>query len=79
MEVYRNETREIQNCYLGLQITLADCIVALDAALARFIPRLHHDELDALKAQLLANHELVIAEVERRTIALAEPPTTLPQ
>lgn len=65
MEVYKNETREILNRFLDFQLKLPECIAALDAALSRLIPRLHPDELDALRAQMSANHEIVITEVER--------------
>ena len=45
--------------------TMGEVTAALDAALSRLIPRLHPDELDALRAQMSANHEIVITEVER--------------
>ena len=35
VEAYRGETREVIECYLDHQITLSECVFALDEALAR--------------------------------------------
>ncbi len=68
MEIYKNDAREILERFLNFQLSSPDCIAALDAALARFIPRLRCEELDALKAQLIENHEIMGKELERRAL-----------
>ena len=66
MEEYKNETREVVNRFLRHQLSFPECIAALDAALAKFIPRMPTDQLDALRAVMLANNEVVMKEMERR-------------
>jgi hypothetical protein len=66
MEVYKRETQEVIKRFLGHRLSFPDCIAALDAALARFIPRLTDEQLDALRALMLANNEIVMKEMERR-------------
>jgi hypothetical protein len=67
MEAFKSETRSVVNRFLLRQLSFPNCIAALDAALARFIPRLDPDELDALRSVMLANNEKVMQEMERRT------------
>ena len=66
MKVYKRDTHEIVNQFLGHRIGFADCIAALDAALAGFIPRMRPEDLPALRALLLSNNEIVMKEMERR-------------
>jgi hypothetical protein len=66
MEVYRRETKRVVNRFLHRQLSFANCIASLDAALARLIPRLRSKDLDALRAVMLANNERVMKEMERR-------------
>ena len=66
MEVYKSETREVVKRFLDHKLSFPNCIAALDAALARFIPRMHREELPALRAVMLANNEKVMKEMERR-------------
>ena len=66
MEEYKSETRRVVNRFLLRQLSFPNCISALDAALARFIPRLHPDEMEALRAVMLANNEMVMKEMARR-------------
>jgi hypothetical protein len=66
MEVYKSETREVVKRFLDHKLSFPDCIAALDAALARLIPRMHREELPALRAVMLANNERVMKEMERR-------------
>ena len=66
MEEYRRETREVIERFLDRRLSFADCIAALDAALAGFIPRLTGEQLAPLRALLLANNETVMMEMERR-------------
>ena len=66
MEACKRGTQEVINRFLGNRLSFPDCIAALDAALARFIPRLTDEQLDALRAVMLANNEIVMKEMERR-------------
>jgi hypothetical protein len=66
MEVYKSETREVLNRFLGHRLSFPACIAALDAALAGLLPRLHADELPALRELMMANNDIVMKEMERR-------------
>jgi len=66
MEVYKSETREVLDRFLGRRLSFPACIAALDAALAGLLPRLRPDELPALRELMLANNEVVMKEMERR-------------
>jgi len=66
MEVYKSETREVLDRFLGHRLTFPACIAALDAALAGLLPRLRPDELPALRELMLANNDVVMKEMERR-------------
>ena len=66
MEAYKSETQKVIKLFLAHRISFPDCIAALDAALARFIPKMHREELPALRALMLANNERVMKEMERR-------------
>jgi hypothetical protein len=66
VEVYKAETEEIIRRFLARRLSFPDCIAALDAALAGLVPRLRHEDLDALRSLMLANNEIVMKEMERR-------------
>lgn len=70
MKVYRSETQRVMAAFLRYQLSFANCISALDAALARLIPRLDQGQypaqMIALRAVMLANNEIVMKEMERR-------------
>jgi hypothetical protein len=66
VEVYKRETREIVRRFLRSQTAFADCITRLDAALVRFIPRMKQEQLDELRAVMLANNEAVMNEMGHR-------------
>jgi hypothetical protein len=66
MEVYKRETQEVLKCFLANKLSFPDCIAALDAALADFIPRLQGGQLPALRALMLANNDIVMKEMEMR-------------
>ncbi len=68
MKVYKRETREIIRRFLIHQISFTSCISRLDAALVRFIPRMHPEDLDELRAAMLANNERVMEEMEKRPL-----------
>ena len=66
MEVYKRETQEIVNRFLGHRLTFPGCIAALDAALAGLVPKLKPDQLPELRAVMLANNASVMTEMEKR-------------
>jgi len=66
MEVYKAETRRVIRRFLSHRLGFANTIAGLDAALARVIPRLKPGQLDELRAIMLANNEMVMAEMHRR-------------
>jgi len=66
VEVYRRETREIVRRFLSRQLSFPNAISALDAALAGLIPRLNPEQLDELRAIMLANNEIVMEEMQKR-------------
>ena len=67
MEVYKSETKEVLNRFLGRRLSFPACIAALDAALAGLLPRLRSEELPALRELVLANNAIVMNEMERRS------------
>jgi hypothetical protein len=69
MELFKSETRRVVQRFLLRQLRFANCISSLDAALARLIPRLRPEDLDALRAAMLDNNETVMKEMERRAAA----------
>jgi hypothetical protein len=66
MEVYRSETKEIIRRFLIHQLSFPNCIATLDAALADLISRLPPEGPAAVRKVMLANNEIVMAEMERR-------------
>ena len=66
MEVYKTETRKVIKRFLHHQLSFRGCIHGLDAALSRFIPRMHAEDLPALRSLMSANNETVMKEMERR-------------
>ncbi|MBZ5635178.1 MAG: hypothetical protein LAO55_18805 [Acidobacteriia bacterium] len=68
MKVYKRETTRAVNRLLHRELSFPDCISTLDAALARFIPRMKPEHLDELRAVMLANNETVMKEMERRPL-----------
>ena len=66
MEAYEATTRDVIARFLDHKLGFADCIAALDAALADLIPRLTTEQLSHLRAVMLANNEIVMKEMERR-------------
>jgi hypothetical protein len=69
VEVYKSETREVINRFLAGRLSFPNCIAALDAALAGVLPKLTAEQLDPLRALMLANNEIVMKEMERRASA----------
>ena len=66
MEIYERETQEVIKRFLDRRLSFPECIAALDAALAGLIPTLTGEQLDHLRAVMLANNGIVMKEVERR-------------
>jgi len=67
VEVYRQETREIVRRFRSHQLSFPNCIAALDAALAGLLPRLRPEQLDGVRAEMLANNATVMEEMARRS------------
>jgi len=68
VEVYKRETRDIVNRFIIHELSFPNCIAALDAALASFLPRLKPKELDELRTVMLANNGRVMTEMETRPL-----------
>lgn len=66
METYKTETRKVIKRFLHFHVSFGGCVHALDAALSRLIPRMHPEDLPALRALMLANNEIMMKEMERR-------------
>ena len=66
MEVFKSETLEVIKRYRSRRLTFPECIAALDAAVAGFMPRLTSDEIPPLRALMAANYETVMKERARR-------------
>jgi hypothetical protein len=69
MDVYKRETEEIIKRFLERRLNFAECVAALDAALAGLIPTLDGEEIPRLRTIMLANNEIVMQEMERRGAA----------
>jgi hypothetical protein len=67
MEVYERETNEILKRFLERRLNFAECIAALDAALAGLVPTLTGEQIPRVRAVMLANNEIVMKEMERRS------------
>ena len=67
MEVYKAETAAILKRYRAGQTTHKGCIAALNAAVAKLVPRLKAEQVESLRALYKANNEAVAREVKRRT------------
>jgi hypothetical protein len=66
VKAYKRETRSLVARFKLHRMSFPKCISALDAALARFIPRMKPDDIDELRAVMLANNEAVMKEVGER-------------
>ena len=66
MQVYERRTEEVISLFLNRSISFPECIAALDATLAAFMPRMTHDQIDHVRVVMLANNEIVVKEMERR-------------
>lgn len=67
MEAYEHRTKEIIALFLNHKITFPECIAALDAALTAFVPELKGEQLERLRIVMLANNEIVMKEMARRS------------
>jgi len=68
VEVYKRETREIIRRFLSRQLSFPNSIAALDAALAGLMPRLQPEQIDEVRAVMLANNDIVMTEMQRRSL-----------
>jgi hypothetical protein len=75
MEVYKNECREIVCRFIAKRLSFAECIAALDAALAGFLPNMTGDQLPELRIEMLSNNAFVMREMELRGSPRSTRPT----
>ena len=66
MNKYQSETQQVVARFIRRQLSFPNCIASLDAALAKLIPSLQPEDLDTLRAVMLANNDRVMKEMERR-------------
>jgi len=66
MNVFKRETKEVVDSFLLHQISFAECLIALDDALARLMRRSPKENSSVLRDLMLANNALVMREMERR-------------
>lgn len=66
IETYKRETQKTIKRFMAHKLSFPDCIAALDAALAEFVPGMAADQLEELHTCMLANNEIVMREMERR-------------
>jgi len=58
VETYRLLTRQVIDRFLDHRLSFPDCIAALDAALADFMSRFNPEQLDSIRALMLANNDI---------------------
>ena len=73
MEVYKKETEEIVRRFMKRQLNFPDCVAALDAALARLLPKLKPAQHDEVRAVMLTNNDKVMDEMARRDMLKRRP------
>ena len=66
MEVYKSETKEIIRRFLARNLSFQRCIAHLDSARADVLSRLKPEQLDEVRALMLANNARVMEEMSRR-------------
>ena len=66
MQIYESEATEIVKRFLRHRLDFPHCVAALDAALARFTPRMTDEQVGRLRIVMLANNEIIMKEMERR-------------
>jgi hypothetical protein len=71
VDEYKAETRLIIRRFLRKRIGFAACILELETALANFLPKLGDDQMEALRAHLLSDNDVVMGEMAKRA-ALAQ-------
>jgi hypothetical protein len=76
VEVFKQETREIIRRFRGHKLSATRCIALLDDAFLDFSSRATADQIEQLRAIVLANNEIVMAEMERRSALAQREPST---
>jgi hypothetical protein len=66
MEAYERETQAVIGRFLRHELSFPECIAALDATLADFMPRMTGEQIARVRVVMLANNEIVVKEMERR-------------
>lgn len=69
MDVFKRETKKIVGCFLLHQISFAECLIALDDALASLMRRDPEENSSALRELMFANNAQVMREMERRGVS----------
>jgi len=67
LEVFKRETHDIVGRFLSHQLSFPDCVTALHSALAQLLPTLERDQFDEVRVILLANNDVVMDEMARRS------------
>ena len=75
VEVYKSETKVVIRRFLVHNLSFQNTIAALDAALAGVLPRLQPEQLDELRAVMLANNATVMEEMAQRASGCRQAPT----
>jgi hypothetical protein len=70
IEAYECETKIVVYRFLRKKSSFAECITALDAALAKFVLSLTSEQIVPLRAIIMANNTTVMLEMERRNRAV---------
>ncbi len=66
MQAYKSKTQKVLSRFLAHQLDFPECIAALDAAFAEYLPRMRNEDLPELRVLMLANNATVMKEMERR-------------
>jgi hypothetical protein len=66
LAAYKRETGEAIALFLDDKLSFPNCMAALEAALARLIPRVRREHYSAIRALMLENNEIVMKEMGRR-------------
>jgi hypothetical protein len=66
VDAYKAETRLIIRRFLRNRIDFPACITGLEGALANFLPKFGEGQMDALRAHLFSDNDVVMAEMAKR-------------
>jgi hypothetical protein len=66
VDKYKAETRLIIRRFLRNRLDFPACIMALEAAFGKFLPRFSAGQMETLRAHRLSDNEVVMAEMAKR-------------